>query len=124
MIAIRAADLVPPCGRALAGGDRTALTARRWWWPALPGSVPGIKVKPPTPPPAAPWRWSPAPPAAPEAEGEQALLGTMLTTCPQILTASRLWVMDRSFPGADPVARMLAAGTHSATTIPYRHAAH
>ena len=25
LIAIRAADLVPPCGRALAGGDRTAL---------------------------------------------------------------------------------------------------
>ena len=47
-----------------------------------------------------------------KAEGEQALLDTMLTTCPQIFTASRLWVMDRNFPGADRVARMLAAGTH------------
>jgi hypothetical protein len=36
----------------------------------------------------------------------------MLTTCPQIFTASRLWVMDRNFPGADRVARMLVTGTH------------
>ena len=52
------------------------------------------------------------PSGGPKAEGEQALLDTMLTTCPQIFTASRLWVMDRNFPGADRVARMLAAGTH------------
>jgi hypothetical protein len=52
------------------------------------------------------------PSGGPKAEGEQALLDTMLTACPQIFTASRLWVMDRNFPGADRVARMLAAGTH------------
>ena len=45
-------------------------------------------------------------------EAEQALLDTMLTTCPQIFTADRLWVMDRNFPGADRVARVLATGTH------------
>ena len=47
-----------------------------------------------------------------KAEGEQALLDTMLTTCPQVFTADRLWVMDRNFPGADRVARMLTTGTH------------
>ena len=47
-----------------------------------------------------------------KAEGEQALLDTMLTTCPQIFTTDRLWVLDRNFPGADRVARMLATGTH------------
>ncbi|HEX9354759.1 MAG TPA: hypothetical protein VF933_13210 [Streptosporangiaceae bacterium] len=47
-----------------------------------------------------------------KAEGEQALLDTMLTTCPQVFTADRLWVMDRNFPGADRVSRMLATGTH------------
>lgn len=52
------------------------------------------------------------PSGGPKAEGEQALLDMMLTTCPQIFTASRLWVMDRNFPGADRVARMLVTGTH------------
>jgi hypothetical protein len=47
-----------------------------------------------------------------KAEAEQSLLDTMLTACPQIFTADRVWVMDRNFPGADRVARMLAAGTH------------
>jgi hypothetical protein len=47
-----------------------------------------------------------------KAEAEQALLDTMLTTCPQVFTADRLWVMDRNFPGAGRVARMLATGTH------------
>ena len=47
-----------------------------------------------------------------KAEGEQALLDTMLTTCPQIFSPDRIWVMDRNFPGADRVARMLATGTH------------
>ena len=46
------------------------------------------------------------PSGGPKAESEQALLDTMLTTCPQIFTASRLWVMDRNFPGADRVSRM------------------
>jgi hypothetical protein len=52
------------------------------------------------------------PSGGPKAEGEQALLDTMLTTCPQIFTPDRIWVMDRNFPGADRVARMLATGTH------------
>jgi hypothetical protein len=52
------------------------------------------------------------PSGGPKAEGEQALLDAMLTTCPQIFTSGRLFVMDRNFPGAYRVARMLAAGTH------------
>jgi hypothetical protein len=52
------------------------------------------------------------PSGGPRAEAEQALLDTMLTTCPQIFTPDRIWVMDRNFPGADRVARMLATGTH------------
>jgi len=47
-----------------------------------------------------------------KAEAEQSLLDTMLTTCPQIFSPDRIWVMDRNFPGADRVARMLATGTH------------
>ena len=31
LLAIRAADLVSP-----AAGSRLRVTARRWWWPALP----------------------------------------------------------------------------------------
>ena len=53
------------------------------------------------------------PSGGPKAEGEQALLDTMLTTCPQIFTPDRVCVLlDRNFPGADRVARMLATGTH------------
>ncbi len=52
------------------------------------------------------------PSGGPKAEGEQALLDSMLTICPQIFTAGRLWVMDRNFPGAGRVAAMLATGTH------------
>ena len=52
------------------------------------------------------------PSGGPKAEGEQALLDTMLTRYPEVFTPDRLWVMDRNFPGADRVARMLTAGTH------------
>jgi hypothetical protein len=52
------------------------------------------------------------PSGGPKAEGEQALLDTMLTTCPQIFTPDRLFLLDRNFPGADRVARMLATGTN------------
>ena len=52
------------------------------------------------------------PSGGPKAEGEQALLDTMLTRYPGVFTADRLWVLDRNFPGADRVSRMLAAGTH------------
>jgi hypothetical protein len=47
-----------------------------------------------------------------KAEAEQALLDTMLAACPQIFTADRVWVLDRNFPGADRVSRLLATGTH------------
>jgi hypothetical protein len=32
-----------------------------------------------------------------KAEAEQSLLDTMLTTCPQIFSPDRIWVMDRNF---------------------------
>ncbi|MGH3303529.1 MAG: hypothetical protein ACRDOK_18000 [Streptosporangiaceae bacterium] len=52
------------------------------------------------------------PSGGPKAEGEQALLDTMLTACRPVFSPDRLWVMDRNFPGADRVSRMLATGTH------------
>ena len=64
---------------------------------------------PATPPPAARWRWSPAPAAGPG--GGQALLDAMLTQYPGVFTSDRIWVLDRNFPGADRAARMLATGT-------------
>jgi hypothetical protein len=47
-----------------------------------------------------------------KAEGEQALLDTMLTASRHIFTRDRLWAMDRNFRGADRVSAMLATGTH------------
>jgi len=47
-----------------------------------------------------------------KAEGEQRLLDTMITRYPEVFTSDRIWVLDRNFPGADRVARMLATGTH------------
>jgi hypothetical protein len=47
-----------------------------------------------------------------KAEAEQALLDTMLGQHPGVFTCDRIFVMDRNFPGADRVARMLATGTH------------
>ena len=47
-----------------------------------------------------------------KAEAEQALLDTMLTASRHIFTRDRLWVLDRNFPGAGRVSRMLATGTH------------
>ena len=52
------------------------------------------------------------PSGGPKAEGEQALLDVMLTTCRQIFSPDRLWVLDRNFPGADRVSQMLATATH------------
>jgi hypothetical protein len=53
------------------------------------------------------------PSGGPKAEAEQALLDTMLTLYPAgVFTGDRIWVLDRNFPGADRVARMLATGTH------------
>jgi len=47
-----------------------------------------------------------------KAEGEQALLDAMIARYPEVFTSGRVWVLDRNFPGADRVARMLATGTH------------
>ena len=47
-----------------------------------------------------------------KAEGEQRLLDTMITRYPEVFTSDRIWVLDRNFPGADRIARMLATGTH------------
>jgi hypothetical protein len=52
------------------------------------------------------------PSGGPKAEGEQALLDAMLIRYPGVFTADRLWVLDRNFPGADRVSRILATGTH------------
>ena len=52
------------------------------------------------------------PSGGPKAEGGQALLDAMLAQYPGVFTSDRVWVLDRNFPGADRVARMLAAGTH------------
>src|SRR5258708_5118989 len=71
-----------------------------------------VTCSPPTPPPAATWRSSPAPPGGPKAEAEQALLATRLARYPGVFTADRLGGLDRNFPGADGVSRMLATGTH------------
>jgi hypothetical protein len=45
-------------------------------------------------------------------EAEQVLLDKALTDYPQVFTAGRIWIMDRNFPGATRIARMLATGTH------------
>ncbi len=52
------------------------------------------------------------PSGGPKAEGEQTLLDTMITRYPEVFTSDRIWVLDRNFPGADRIARMLATGTH------------
>ena len=45
-------------------------------------------------------------------EAEQVLLDKALKDYPQVFTPARLWIMDRNFPGAPRIARMLATGTH------------
>jgi hypothetical protein len=45
-------------------------------------------------------------------EAEQKLLDKALERYPHLFTAGRIWVMDRNFPGAPRISRMLAAGTH------------
>ena len=45
-------------------------------------------------------------------EAEQKLLDKALERYPHLFTADRIWVMDRNFPGAPRISRMLAAGTH------------
>jgi hypothetical protein len=45
-------------------------------------------------------------------EAEQVLLDKALTDYPQVFTPARIWIMDRNFPGAPRIKRMLATGTH------------
>jgi hypothetical protein len=45
-------------------------------------------------------------------EAEQVLLDKALRDYPQVFTPGRLWIMDRNFPGAPRISRLLAAGTH------------
>jgi hypothetical protein len=45
-------------------------------------------------------------------EAEQALLDKSLKDYPRLFTRRRLWIMDRNFPGAPRISRMLATGTH------------
>ena len=45
-------------------------------------------------------------------EAEQVLLDKALTDYPQVFTPGRIWIMDRNFPGAPRIERMLATGTH------------
>lgn len=45
-------------------------------------------------------------------EAEQVLLDRALKDYPQVFTPGRLWVMDRNFPGAPRIQRLLATGTH------------
>ena len=45
-------------------------------------------------------------------EAEQKLLDKALEEYPHLFTADRIWIMDRNFPGAPRIRRMLATGTH------------
>ncbi len=45
-------------------------------------------------------------------EAEQKLLDKALEDYPRLFTSRRLWIMDRNFPGAPRIQRMLATGTH------------
>ena len=45
-------------------------------------------------------------------EAEQKLLDKALEDYPGLFTAGRIWIMDRNFPGAPRIKRMLATGTH------------
>ena len=45
-------------------------------------------------------------------EAEQVLLDKALRDYPHVFTPGRIWIMDRNFPGAPRIQRMLATGTH------------
>jgi hypothetical protein len=45
-------------------------------------------------------------------EAEQKLLDKALENYPHLFTDRRIWIMDRNFPGAPRIRRMLATGTH------------
>jgi hypothetical protein len=45
-------------------------------------------------------------------EAEQKLLDKALESYPHLFTADRIWIMDRNFPGAPRIQRLLATGTH------------
>jgi hypothetical protein len=45
-------------------------------------------------------------------EAEQILLDRALEQYPRLFTSDRIWLLDRNFPGAPRIRRMLGAGTH------------
>ena len=45
-------------------------------------------------------------------EAEQKLLDRALEDYPHLFTSRRVWIMDRNFPGAPRIRRMLVTGTH------------
>jgi hypothetical protein len=45
-------------------------------------------------------------------EAEQTLLDTALNHAPHVFTPHRLWIMDRNFPGAPRIQRILDTGSH------------
>jgi hypothetical protein len=45
-------------------------------------------------------------------EAEQKLLDKALEDYPHLFTSRRMWIMDRNFPGAPRIQRMLLTGTH------------
>jgi hypothetical protein len=45
-------------------------------------------------------------------EAEQKLLDKALENYPHLFTGRRIWIMDRNFPGAPRIQRMLATGAH------------
>jgi hypothetical protein len=47
-----------------------------------------------------------------KAEAEQGLLDATLKRSAHLFTPDRLWLLDRNYPGADRIARVLATGTH------------
>ena len=58
--------------------------------------------------------WGPAggDKAGTKGEAEQALLDRMLDEHPDVFDPTRLWIMDRNFPGVPRIKAMLATGTH------------
>jgi hypothetical protein len=46
-----------------------------------------------------------------KAAAEQKLLDTALRDHPHLFTTDRIWLMDRNYPGAERVARLIAAPT-------------
>ena len=46
-----------------------------------------------------------------KAEAEQGLLDRAMDECPWLFTKDRLWIMDRNFPGAGRISRLIRRTT-------------